>query len=158
MGAPSVWMETADLLGDEEFKRMIAKHGRFYFLPHDKQLEESGGIIGNRESTLPFMSSAMGAYGAKYLNDKELAKTTWRILLETLIHDKNHDGFMVKTLKDMGNQSELKEIPWISTNFVAQWCLNVIMVLDFIKDELPKTLEEADKLVEDGEIGLFRKA
>jgi hypothetical protein len=158
MGAPSVWMETADLLGDEDFKRMIANHGRFYFLPHDKQLEESGGIIGNRESTLPFMSSAMGAYGAKYLNDKNLAKTTWKILLETLIHDKNHDGFMVKTLENMGNQEKLQEISWISTNFVAQWCLNVIMVLDFIKEELPKTLDEADKLVEDGEIGLFRKA
>jgi hypothetical protein len=32
------------------------------------------------------------------------------------------------------------------------------MVLDFIKEELPKTLDEADKLVEDGEMGLFRKA
>jgi hypothetical protein len=104
------------------------------------------------------MSSAMGAYGAKYLNDKNLAKTTWKILLETLIHDKNHDGFMVKTLENMGNQEKLQEISWISTNFVAQWCLNVIMVLDFIKEELPKTLDEADKLVEDGEIGLFRKA
>jgi hypothetical protein len=158
MGAPSVWMETADLLGDEDFKRMIANHGRFYYLPHEKQLEESGGIIGDRESTLPFMSAAMGAYGAKYLDDKALAKTTWRILLETLIHDKNHEGFMVKTLKDTGNRSELKEIPWISTNFVAQWCLNVIMVLEFIRDELPESLEEADKLVEGGDTFLFRKA
>jgi hypothetical protein len=104
------------------------------------------------------MSAAMGAYGAKYLGDKDLARTTWRILLETLIHDKNHEGFGIKTLKDIGNQSQLQEIPWISTNFVAQWCLNVIMVLDFIKEELPNSLEEADKLVEGGEISLFRKA
>jgi hypothetical protein len=65
---------------------------------------------------------------------------------------------MVKTLKDTGNRSELKEIPWISTNFVAQWCLNVIMVLEFIRDELPENLEEADKLVEGGDTFLFRKA
>jgi hypothetical protein len=158
MGAPSVWMETADLLGDEEFKRMIANHGRFYYLPHEKQLEESGGIIGDRESSLPFMSAAMGAYGAKYLKDSGLAKTTWRILLETLIHDKNHEGFMVKVVENMGNQDKLQEIPWISTNFVAQWCLNVIMVLDFIRDELPESLDEADKLVEGGDTVLFRKA
>jgi hypothetical protein len=104
------------------------------------------------------MSAAMGAYGARYLNDKDLARTTWRILLETLIHDKNHEGFCVKMLQDTGNQSILQEIPWISTNFVAQWCLNVIMVLDFIKEDLPESLEEADQLVEGGEISLFRKA
>jgi hypothetical protein len=32
------------------------------------------------------------------------------------------------------------------------------MVLDFIKEDLPESLEEADKLVKGGEISLFRKA
>jgi hypothetical protein len=65
---------------------------------------------------------------------------------------------MVKVVENMGNQDKLQEIPWISTNFVAQWCLNVIMVLDFIRDELPESLDEADKLVEGGDTVLFRKA
>lgn len=158
MGAPSVWMEIADLLESEDFKQMIAKHGRFYFLPKEKQLEESNGIIGERESTLPFMSSAMGAYGAVYLKDAWLAKRTWQILLETLIHDGNHEGFDSISLENCGNQKQLTEISWISTNFTAQWCLNVIMVLEFIRDALPKNFDEADELVKDSAIQNFRKA
>lgn len=158
MGAPSVWMEIADLLGDESFKKMIADHGRFYYLPREKQMEESKGIIGNREFTLPFMSAAMGAYGAAYLKDDWLAKRTWQILLETLIHDGNHEGFHATVATQCGNHEELVEIPWITTNFTAQWCLNVIMVLAFIRDALPQNLSEADMLVKDSSIQAFRKA
>ena len=52
MGAIQVWIEIADLLGDEEWKDMLAEHGRFYYLPKEKQLEESNGLIGNREFSL----------------------------------------------------------------------------------------------------------
>lgn len=158
MGAPQVWMELADMLGDEEFRRMIAEHGRFYYLPREKQMEESNGIIGNREFSLPFMSAAMGAYGAWYLKEDWLAKKTWQILLETMIRDSNHEGFASVILQNCGNQKELVEIPWISTNFAAQWCLNVIMVLDFIKEALPKTVEEAEELTAGGDLFFFRKA
>ncbi|MEG0689418.1 MAG: hypothetical protein RR466_12100, partial [Hungatella sp.] len=147
MGAPQVWMELADLLGDEEWKKMLAEYGRFYYLPREEQLKESGGIIGEREFSLPFMAAAMGAYGAWYLKDADLAKRTWQILLNALIHDQNHDGFQAISLENRGNQASLQEIPWISTNFTAQWCLNTIMVLGFIRSDLPKTLEEADELV-----------
>ena len=61
-------------LEDEEWKRMMADYGRFYYLPREKQLEESGGIIGDREFSLPFMAAAMGAYGAKYYHDTKLAE------------------------------------------------------------------------------------
>ena len=64
MGAIQVWIEIADLLGDEEWKDMLAEHGRFYYLPKEKQLEESNGLIGNREFSLPFMASDLQPYGA----------------------------------------------------------------------------------------------
>ena len=158
MGAPEIWMEMADLLEDEEWKEMMADYGRFYFLPREKQLEESGGIIGEREFTLPFMATAMGAYGAAYNNDQWLAETTWRHLLHSLLSEGNHDGFKTSQLENQGNHKILSEIPWISTNFAAQWCLNVIVVLDFIREYLPKTLKEADQLVEPMEKESFRKA
>ena len=158
MGAPQVWLELADLLEDREFHKMLADLGRFYYLPREQQLEESKGIIGNREFTLPFMCAALGAYGAYYHKDKWLASRTWQILLQTLIHDGNCEGFQTKILENCGNCKELVEIPWISTNFAAQWCLNVIMVLEFIKSALPRTMEEAQKLTADGEDFLFRKA
>lgn len=158
MGAPQIWMELTDLLGDEQWKRMIAEYGRFYYLPREEQLKESEGIIGDREFSLPFMAAAMGAYGAWYLKDKELAKVTWKILLNTLIYDGDHEGFEIITVADKGNQKMLKEIPWISTNFVAQWCLNVITVLEFIREELPETLNEVDELVKLMPMGSFHKA
>lgn len=150
MGAPSIWMETADLLDDEEFKEMIARHGRFYFLSHEEQLKESGGIIGDRQSTLPLLSCAMGAYGAKYLKDRELAIKTWKILLETMLSPKDtKTGFDPVTIGDGSDYNGLPEIPWVSTNFVAQFCLNAIMTAEFILDDMPKTLKEARELVSD---------
>ena len=158
MGAPQVWMELADLLEDEEWKQMLADYGRFYYLPRQQQLEESGGLIGERSFSLPFMAAAMGAYGARHRKDPVLAKRTWQYMLHAMIHERNHEGFDYVVLQDQGNQKELKEIPWISTNFVAQWCLNIIVVLEFIREYLPKTLEEADRLVEAMPEETFRKA
>lgn len=158
MGAPQIWMEMADLLEDEEWKRMIADHGRFYYLPREEQMKESNGLIGDREFTFPFMAAAMAAYGAWYLQDDVLAMRTWKIMLHTMISTENHDGFLMRELPDCGNQECLREIPWISTNFVAQFCLNVIMVLEFIKDKLPATMEEAERLVADMDEKTFRKA
>jgi hypothetical protein len=70
----------------------------------------------------------------------------------------NHEGFQTVTVENCANKRELKEIPWISTNFAAQWCLNVIVCLEFIREALPKTLKEADLLVAEMDGGSFRKA
>jgi hypothetical protein len=158
MGAPEVWMELSDLIEDEEWKRMLADYGRFYYLPRQQQMEESDGIIGEREFSLPFMAAAMGAYGAWYLKDQMLAERTWRYLIHATISQGNHDGFKILTVTNHGNQKNLKEIPWISTNFTAQWCLNVIVVLEFIRSFLPKTLKEGDELVETMPEETFHKA
>lgn len=158
MGAPQVWMEMGDLLGDEEWKEMMAEYGRFYYLPRQQQLEESGGLIGDREFSLPFMAASMGAFGAYYRKDGLLAERTWRHLLHAMIHEGNHAGFETVQVPGKGNQEKLMEIPWISTNFVAQWCLNVIVVLALIRDSLPNTLEEVDELVKPMEEESFRKA
>ena len=158
MGAPQIWMEMADLLEDEDWKQMMAEYGRFYYLPREEQMKESGGLIGDREFSLPFMAAAMGAYGAERLGDKALAERTWMHLLHALIGGGCHDGFKTTAVLGRGNQEELREIPWISTNFAAQWCLNVICALEFIREYLPETLQEADRLAAGLDEGSFRKA
>ncbi len=158
MGAPSIWMEMADLLGYEHWKRMMADYGRFYFLPRAQQVEESGGLIGQREFSLPFMASAMGAYGAWYLDDRETADRVWAVLLGSLLTADDDNGFAVDLVTDAGNRAVLEEIAWISTNFAAQWCLNVIMCLDFIRDALPPTLQDARRLLAAHGQGGFRHA
>jgi hypothetical protein len=157
MGAPSVWTEMAELLGDEEWKNMIAQLGRFYYLPREEQMKESNGLVGDREFSLPFMAASVAAYGAWYLKDDVLAERTWKILLQTLLGEQNEEGFATVALANTGNREKLTEIPWISTNFTAQFCLNAIIVLDFIRDKLPTTMPEAKKLVAGGE-KLYHKA
>ena len=82
---------------------------------------------------------------------------TWRNLLATLLGEHDAAGFASRQLPDTGNQKNLTEIPWVTTNFVAQFCLNAIIVLDFIKDKLPKTLKEAQQLVA-GDENAFHRA
>ena len=147
MGAPSVWMEMADMTEDEEWKDMIAEYGEFYYLPREEQLKRSKGSIGERQFTLPFMAAAMGAYGAARHENSWLADTTWKILLHAMVTEADTAGFMTCEKKNAGNRQTLKEIPWISTNFTAQWCLNVIMVLDLIRKYLPATMDEVRKMV-----------
>lgn len=158
MGAPQIWMELSELLGDERFREMLAEYGRFYYLPREKQLELSGGLIADREFSLPFMAAAMAAYGAAYYKDRALAKKTWGILLRTLVSPGQYQGFWEEERRDCAGEERLREIPWISTNFTAQWCLNVIMALDFIRDALPETQKQADRLLEAAPEAVYRKA
>ncbi len=179
MGAPTVWMETADLLEMPVFNQMLVELGRFALLPRKEQIEECNNLIKEREYTFPFMFSGLGAYAAGNIikgncsgvelgkgvlekdHEKEghrCAKRTWQALLASLIGENNAEGFLEKKIPDAGNLSELTEIPWISTNFTAQWCLNVIIALEFIRSDLPDNLEDAEKLVEEIGDKAFRRA
>ncbi len=159
MGAPSVWTEMADLMEDEEWKDMIAEYGRVYFLSSEERTKVTRGLVGKREFSLPMFACCMGAYGAERLHDEELAQNVWRILLNALIEPGNSEGFTANEIPDAGSNASLSEIPWISTNFTAQFCLNVIMTLEFIKDSLPRTMKEAKFMIDAGEsANIFRKA
>lgn len=146
MGAPQIWSELGDLLGDEEWKEMLAELGRMYFLPKEERTPQQKELLGRREFTFPFMGSGIGAYGAAYFKDDVLAERVWTELLKTVINGTNYEGFACSWRADCGNQENLREIPWISTNFVAQFCLNVIFAMEFIGDKLPRTLAEVTEL------------
>lgn len=158
MGAPQVWIELAELLENKEFEEMLAEYGWFYYQEERIKQAYSKGIIGNRAFSLPFMAAAMAAYGASYYKDEQLAQKTWEVLLSTLINPDNVDGFECVKIRNAGNATVLKEIPWISTNFVAQWCLNAIMVLEFIRPQLPATLKETISLIENTSRDSFHRA
>jgi len=157
MGAPQIWMELS-LLSDDGWPKLLADYGRFYFLPRSVQLEESQGIIGEREFSLPFMATAMGAYAAAYWNDDALAMKVWQILLHALISENDASGFSITRIRNSGGKAVLKEIPWISTNFAAQWGLNVIMVLEFIRDRLPETMVQVMEMLKQLPDKGFRQA
>lgn len=138
MGAPQIWMEMADLLEMESWNHMLAEHGRIYFLPITEQTKLFKNLDNQPEFSFPYMAAVMGAYAASYYHDKALAATVWKELLRVLPHKGDTQGFETSWCKDTSNQSRLTEIPNISTNFAAQWCLNVIGALEFISDSIPE--------------------
>jgi hypothetical protein len=134
MGAPQIWLELSQLIDDPEWNEMLAKYG-YYYMQNEKFSKEEKTILGEREFTFPYMASAMGAFGASYLKDKNLAKKTWRVLLDSL-WSQDEDGFKEKFVQEENKIRTATEIPWISTNFTAQFCLNLIMSLEFIRGDL----------------------
>lgn len=158
MGAAQTWLELGDLLEDDEWKKMMADFGRFYYMSQEERKKASDGLIGERIGSLPFMAAAMGAYGAAYYKDETLARKTWQILMRVIMSDTKKDGFAETPVLDAGNQETLHEVSWITTNFTSQWCLNVIMVLEFIREALPKTMKELDRLMEGFPMTEFHKA
>ena len=78
--------------------------------------------------------------------------------MRAMISEEEKEGFTTKEIKNVANQAILQEIPWISTNFTAQWCLNVIMVLEFIREALPQDWEQLEIFMEGVSLEGFRKA
>lgn len=142
MGAAQTWIELAGLLEDEEWSGMIADFGRFYLLSPEEKERVAGGLFGKRTASFPYMVTAMSAFGAEYYKDENLAHWSWHYLINELLSAGGEKGFAPQYLEDTANQKLLKEIPWISTNFTAQWCLNAIMALEMIGGYMPETLEE----------------
>ncbi len=149
LGAPQVWMELADLLEGDDWQKQLVQYGRFYYLSPEEKQKESGGLIGNRVFLYPIMAATMAAYSAAKNQDKELAHRTVQYLFRALLPEESDVGFETVDRKNAGNQPVLSEIPWISTNFTAQWCLNMICALEFVKDAVPKTLKEVREMLAD---------
>ena len=149
LGAPQVWMELVDLLEGDDWQKQLVQYGRFYYLSPEEKQKESGGLIGNRVFLYPIMAATMAAYSAAKNQDKELAHRTVQYIFRALLPEESDVGFGTVDTENAGNQPVLSEIPWVSTNFTAQWCLNMICALEFVKDAVPKTLKEVREMLAD---------
>lgn len=134
MGAAQTWLELNHLLEDKEFEKMLADYGVFYYDEPEVKQRKSKGLIGEREFGLPFMAASLAAFGAAYYKDETLAKKVWDTMFYALELGNGKKGFHAVTVKDYPNRKELAVIPWISTNFVSQWCLNMIYCLEYISE------------------------
>lgn len=138
-GSEQTWLELTDLLDDPKWNEMLAYYGTFYPLDNETQNKLSGGRIGNRSFAYPFMAAGVIAYGAYYNKDRELGKKVWEILKDSLKTELKDGAIKTVDVPLAGNQKVLKEIPWVSTNVFAQWCLNAIVALEFVRDDLPES-------------------
>ena len=139
MGGPQIWMETADALENDALRRMLEELGAFYFLEPEEKSRRTGGRIKNRPFDWPMFATGTAAYSAMRRKDRRLAERTWEILLKNLREISSPEGFGgLCRYADAEDGSPRCEVPEITTNTTAQWCLNVIMCLEFIREELPE--------------------
>ena len=131
-GAPQVWMELADLLEDDQFKDMIAEFGQVYLMSDEEKKSYSNGLLTDNQFHWSMFAAAMAAYGAQRMNDKQLAKKAWDLLLKPEL---SGISLPIK-IQEVDSWKQLQELDWVTTNVVSQWCLNVIVALQLIGDQL----------------------
>jgi hypothetical protein len=144
MGAPQVWMELAQILKDPEWEEMIAEIGEFYNLSNEEKVQRTHGAIKGEHGSWnhPVFSTGIVAYAAVKQNKPELAELAWRILLEECELGAEPLSQEIRVVHDQEYVKSIQEVPWISTNTVAQWALNTIVCLELIGDALPSDLKK----------------
>ena len=103
-----------------------------YLSPEEKSKITEGKIV-KRPFSWPFMATGVSAFAAYWKKDKALAKQTWDILFDELKKNAGTEGIMPMYYAGETEHDNCQEISWISTNTISQWCLNVIMGLEFIR-------------------------
>lgn len=162
MGGPQIWFETADMLESETLRKLVRDFGKFYFYTPEYKNKKTENLIGDRKFNIPYVASAMAASAAKHDGDDTLAQVVWRVLLKAAgvqadgAYRITGNGVFIKQEYAVKNdKTPLYEIPWISTNFSAQWCLNVLVALDFIRDALPETLNGLKEFLDESNPDIY---
>lgn len=143
-GGSHIWLELMHMLEGvsgygTKFAKLLAEYGRFYMLSPEEKKEATNGLIDKRPFSFPYFASGLAAFSAVYLNDEKLAEKTIQELLSALYSPEHDSGFEKEKYMTTKSGKSQYEIPWINTNTVSQWSLNVILVMDFIKEKLPET-------------------
>lgn len=142
-GGPQVWIEYAELTNNKKLKEMIAEFGKFYPLSDEEMKEKTNGELFKKHFAWPMFATSMMAYGAKYLNDEELSRIAWEHLLEPELSGIPNN--VENTVVEVKTWKPIKEMPWISTNVVSQWSLNIILCLELIGDKIPDKYLKGEK-------------
>ena len=142
MGETEVWLEAAYTLPAPVLDRMVARNGRYFYLSPEERMKESGGLLEGRTFQSPVYSAEMQAWAARIAGDKSMARNIWIRLLSLLYAPDQPEGFHAVAYDRGADGIPLLEIPWITTNFTAQWCLKAIVCLELIPDALPSSLSE----------------
>lgn len=145
MGETEVWLETADMLENRALADMTARNGLNFFLSPEERERRSNGLLRDRSFGSPIYSAEMQAWAARQSGDSAMAQAIWMRLLSLLYAPGHPEGYRPVPYA-LGDDGEPRlEIPWITTNFTAQWCLKAIVTADLIPDALPATFREVDE-------------
>ncbi|WP_422934143.1 hypothetical protein [Sinomonas sp. P47F7] len=129
-GAPQAWLETAELLDHDGFRAMLADFGAFYAMDDGAKRAVSGGALDDSHFSWPYMASGMMAYAAWYRRDEKLAAHAWKLLLDAAQVPLGEP--LSGAVQRVTTWTEVEELPWLSTNWTSQWCLNAMLALALV--------------------------
>ena len=136
-----ILLEAADGMDLPELKEMCADYGRIYMMTPEEREKEYGSLVQGKGYAMRYTASGMGAWSGMKRNDAETKRRAWRELLLAAPERFGPMGFQGMVYAQTNAGKALEELPWISTNYISQWCLNAIMVPAFARDEMPSEAE-----------------
>lgn len=137
MGGPQIWMELSESIEDPEWDEMLAEYGVFYNLPKEEKIARTNGAVSGSGFAFPIFSTSLLAYAARKRDDHNLGRKVWEIL-SGKGDNSHHTPFRIEKFEvEKGAYFKpIQEIPWISTNTIAQWALNLIVCLELAGEDL----------------------
>lgn len=134
MGGAEVMFELSAFLNSAECTKLWMEYCTLYGASKEEirsalGVDASLGDAGTHYARLP-------AYAAYIKKDPELAARAWRQFLTT--RNLGSGAFDPSPVAGSEVLDPIHEIPWISTNNTAQWCLNAIQLLELVGDSMPE--------------------
>ena len=136
-----ILLEAADAMRLPELKQMCEDYGAIYMMTDEERRKLYGDLVNGKGYSMRYTASAMGAYAGNVRKNPEIMRRAWHELLIASPRRYAEGGFETQAFARKENGERLLEIPWMSTNYISQWCLNTIMVLRFAKEVMPDMAE-----------------
>lgn len=137
MGGPEVAFELTDFLDSPEWSAVWMQFCRLYGAPGEEVVEAFGrdaklGGMGAHYARLP-------AYVAMIDKDPAFAQRAWEAFLDDGGRRRHSSEiFASQNVEGPEVLNPIDEVPRISTNDTAQWCLNAIELLEMVGDQMPE--------------------
>ena len=140
-----ILLEAADAMNLPQLREMCADYGAIYLMTDTEREARFGDLARGKGYSMRYTASGMGAYAGWGRKNPELMKRAWHELIIASPRRYAKGGFEMTAFAVKENGDALLEIPWMSTNYISQWCLNTIMVLAYAQEEMPD-VEEMDRI------------
>ena len=131
MGGPEIAYELTDLLADASWNKLWLQFTSLYGAPRE-EINKAFGRAVSLGNPGPWYAR-MPAFAAVLTNDPKYAERAWREFLSP----RTKGQFDSRTVTGAEAIKTIEEVPGISTNNTAQWCLNAIQLLQLVGDKMP---------------------
>jgi hypothetical protein len=132
MGGPEIAYELTELLQDQKWNKLWLQFASLYGAPRE-EINKAFGRNVSLGQPGPWYAR-MPAFAAELTKDEKYVQRAWNEFLG----ERTRRQFDARLVKGPDVLKPLEEVPGISTNNTAQWCLNAIQLLGLVGDKMPE--------------------